>query len=59
LGHSLIGEFTGYKSGHGLNNKLLRTLLDDRDAWEMITFEEEDEAPISFMRGAQAHRPAA
>jgi len=59
LGHSLIGEFTGYKSGHGLNNQLLRTLLDDKDAWEMVTFENENEAPISFMRSAEAPRPAA
>ncbi len=59
LGHSLIGEFTGYKSGHGLNNKLLRTLLDDKDAWEMVTFADEEEAPISFMRSAQSPRPAA
>jgi len=50
LGHSLIGEFNGYKSGHGLNNKLLRTLLEDKDAWEMVTFESEEDAPISFMR---------
>jgi UDP-3-O-[3-hydroxymyristoyl] N-acetylglucosamine deacetylase len=56
LGHSLIGEFTGYKSGHGLNNKLLRTLLDDKDAWEMVTFSDEDVAPISFMRSAQTPR---
>ncbi len=54
LGHSLIGEFTGYKSGHGLNNKLLRALLDDKDAWEMVTFEEEAEAPIKFMRSAES-----
>ncbi|PKM38108.1 MAG: UDP-3-O-[3-hydroxymyristoyl] N-acetylglucosamine deacetylase [Gammaproteobacteria bacterium HGW-Gammaproteobacteria-10] len=53
LGHSLIGEFIGYKSGHGLNNKLLRALLRDRDAWEMVTFDDENEAPISFMRSAQ------
>ncbi|MDD5579118.1 MAG: UDP-3-O-acyl-N-acetylglucosamine deacetylase [Methylobacter sp.] len=59
LGHSLIGEFTGFKSGHGLNNKLLRTLLADKDAWEMITFDEEEDAPISFMRSAQSPRPAA
>ncbi|KJV05443.1 UDP-3-O-acyl-N-acetylglucosamine deacetylase [Methylocucumis oryzae] len=56
LGHSLIGEFTGYKSGHGLNNKLLRKLLDDSDAWEMVTFDEEKDAPISFMRSAQASK---
>lgn len=50
LGHSLIGEFIGYKSGHGLNNKLLRTLLQDPDAWEMVSFDNESDAPISFMK---------
>ncbi|TAK60325.1 UDP-3-O-acyl-N-acetylglucosamine deacetylase [Methylobacter sp.] len=59
LGHSLIGEFTGYKSGHGLNNKLLRALLNDKEAWEMVTFEEEENAPISFMRSAESPRSAA
>jgi len=58
LGHSLIGEFTGYKSGHALNNKLLRTLLEDTEAWEMVTFDNDDEAPISFMRSAQSPRPS-
>ena len=58
LGHSLIGQFTGYKSGHGLNNKLLRTLLDDTDAWEIVTFTEEDQSPISFMRSAETPRVA-
>jgi UDP-3-O-[3-hydroxymyristoyl] N-acetylglucosamine deacetylase len=58
LGHSLIGAFTGYKSGHGLNNKLLRTLLNDKNAWEMVSFSDEDEAPISFMQSAQTPRPA-
>ena len=57
LGYSLIGEFRGCKSGHALNNKLLRTLLDDKDAWEMVTFEDEADAPISFMRSAQAPVP--
>ncbi|MDD5272155.1 MAG: UDP-3-O-acyl-N-acetylglucosamine deacetylase, partial [Methylovulum sp.] len=56
LGYSLIGEFTGYKSGHGLNNKLLRKLLEETDAWEMVTFDDEDDAPISFMRSAQSQR---
>ncbi|MDP1772957.1 MAG: UDP-3-O-acyl-N-acetylglucosamine deacetylase [Methylobacter sp.] len=59
LGHSLIGEFTGYKSGHGLNNKLLRALLNDKDAWEMVTFDDEENAPISFMRSAESPRSAA
>ena len=48
LGHSLIGSFTGHKSGHALNNKLLRTLLAQEDAWEAVTFEAAEPAPISF-----------
>ena len=59
LGHSLIGEFKGYKSGHALNNKLLRALLDDKDAWEMVTFENEEKAPISFMQPIQSQASAA
>jgi UDP-3-O-[3-hydroxymyristoyl] N-acetylglucosamine deacetylase len=58
LGYSLIGEFTGFKSGHGLNNKLLRTLLDSKDAWEMVSFSDEADAPISFMRSAETPRPS-
>lgn len=53
LGHSLIGEFVGYKSGHGLNNQLLRELLQQEDAWEFVEFAEES-APISYMRPAAA-----
>ncbi len=49
LGHSLIGEFKGHKSGHELNNKLLRALLVQQDAWEEVTFEEEDTFPISYI----------
>ncbi|HVV96096.1 MAG TPA: UDP-3-O-acyl-N-acetylglucosamine deacetylase [Rhodanobacteraceae bacterium] len=54
LGHSLIGAFYGYKSGHELNNKLLRTLLADAGAWEEVSFEDENEAPISYAHPAQA-----
>lgn len=50
LGHSLIGAFTGYKSGHALNNQLLRTLLADREAWEEVTFDDPQAAPISYMK---------
>ena len=53
LGHSLIGAFSGYKSGHALNNHLLRTLLQDRSAWEEVTFSDEHKAPISFLQPAQ------
>ena len=54
LGHSLIGEFTGYKSGHGLNNRLLRTMLADSTAWEEVTFKDEAAAPISYTAAAGA-----
>ncbi len=54
LGKSLIGEFRGYKSGHALNNLLLRTLLEQPDAWEVVTFADESLAPISYMRPAAA-----
>ncbi len=59
LGHSLIGEFIGYKSGHALNNKLLRALLDNRDAYEIVTFDSEKDAPISFMRNSGESSSAA
>ncbi len=52
LGHSLIGAFSGYKSGHEVNNKLLRKLLKETDAWELVSFDEEKDAPISFSRPA-------
>ena len=54
LGRSLIGAFSGYKSGHALNNKLLRVLLAQEDAWELVTFEDEKQSPISFMQPVQA-----
>ncbi|MOA16357.1 UDP-3-O-[3-hydroxymyristoyl] N-acetylglucosamine deacetylase [compost metagenome] len=54
LGTSLIGEFRGIKSGHALNNRLLRTLLAEKDAWELVTFEDASTAPISYMRPAAA-----
>ena len=50
LGRSLIGAFSGYKSGHALNNQLLRALVADESAWELVTFEDGEEAPISFMQ---------
>jgi len=49
LGYSLIGAFTGYKSGHALNNALCRALLADTAAWEFITFDRQEEAP-DFLR---------
>jgi len=54
LGHSLIGELKAYKSGHDLNNQLLRALLDDRTAWEEVTFKDSRSAPISYATPAYA-----
>ena len=54
LGHSLVGAFYGYKSGHQLNNLLLRTLLADRQSWEEITYPDSDAAPISYIHPAHA-----
>ncbi|MEI6412772.1 MAG: UDP-3-O-acyl-N-acetylglucosamine deacetylase [Pseudomonadota bacterium] len=50
LGHSLIGAFSGHKSGHALNNRLLKTLLATQGAWEEITFDEPSRLPISYMQ---------
>jgi UDP-3-O-[3-hydroxymyristoyl] N-acetylglucosamine deacetylase len=55
LGNSLIGEFNAFKSGHALNNMLLRELLAQKDAWEVVTFEDnEQDAPISYSKPAIA-----
>ncbi|MEX2163853.1 MAG: UDP-3-O-acyl-N-acetylglucosamine deacetylase [Sulfuricaulis sp.] len=50
LGHPLIGAFSAHKSGHSLNNWLLRELIMHQEAWELITYNENDEAPIAFIR---------
>jgi UDP-3-O-[3-hydroxymyristoyl] N-acetylglucosamine deacetylase len=48
LGKSLIGKFSGFKSGHFLNNLLLKKLLADKDAWEIVTFSNE-QVPIVYL----------
>jgi UDP-3-O-[3-hydroxymyristoyl] N-acetylglucosamine deacetylase len=53
LGHSLIGEYRGFKSGHALNNKLLLALLQRPDAWEKVSFAKDEDAPITFMESMQ------
>lgn len=53
LGHSLIGAFSGYKSGHELNNRLLRTLMANEDSWEPVTFEDPAQAPILYAQPVQ------
>jgi UDP-3-O-[3-hydroxymyristoyl] N-acetylglucosamine deacetylase len=48
LGRCVIGEYRAYKSGHDLNNQLLRTLLEQQSAWDEATFEDSRTAPISY-----------
>ncbi len=50
VGHPVIGAFSAHKSGHGLNNQLLRATLADADAWEMVSFEKAGEAPAALSR---------
>jgi UDP-3-O-[3-hydroxymyristoyl] N-acetylglucosamine deacetylase len=54
LGSSLLGAFSGYKSGHALNNQLLHALFADQTAWEMVTFDEEKGAPVVCGQAAVA-----
>ena len=50
LGNSLIGSFHGHKSGHELNNRLLRKLLENEAAWELVSYGDDQAAPISFLQ---------
>jgi UDP-3-O-[3-hydroxymyristoyl] N-acetylglucosamine deacetylase len=54
LGHPLIAAYTGYKSGHALNNKLLRAVLADASAYEVVTFADERQAPAGLAELAPA-----
>lgn len=54
LGTGLIGAFRGYKSGHTLNNQLLQSLLAKKSAWEIVTFEDENVSPITYLYPATA-----
>ncbi|OXI72260.1 UDP-3-O-[3-hydroxymyristoyl] N-acetylglucosamine deacetylase [Burkholderia sp. AU28863] len=53
VGHPLLASYTAYKSGHGLNNALLRELLAHEDAYEIVTFEDPQAAPKGFAFDAQ------
>ena len=48
LGHSIIGEFIGFKSGHAANHALRMALLARTDAWEIVTFEDPDMLPVAY-----------
>jgi UDP-3-O-[3-hydroxymyristoyl] N-acetylglucosamine deacetylase len=54
VGHPLLAAYRAFKSGHALNNRLVRTLLGDRSAWEIVTFEDEAQAPRGMAELAPA-----
>ncbi len=54
LGRSLIGAYSGFKSGHELNNQLLRQLLNQPDCWEEVIFDDTGKVPISYLHPAAA-----
>jgi UDP-3-O-[3-hydroxymyristoyl] N-acetylglucosamine deacetylase len=47
-GHPILGAFEGFKSGHALNNKLVRAVMAERDAWEEVVFEDASAAPAAY-----------
>jgi UDP-3-O-[3-hydroxymyristoyl] N-acetylglucosamine deacetylase len=53
-GHALLADYSAYRSGHGMNNQLLRALLSDTSAWEWVSFEDERRAPAGFAEVAPA-----
>jgi len=56
IGHPLIASYVAHKSGHGMNNQLLRALLADQEAYEFVTFDKVEEAPVAFLPQAQNNR---
>ena len=48
-GNAIVGEFSAYKTGHALNNKLVRALLAQQESWELVSYEQEADVPVSFM----------
>lgn len=52
VGHSIIGRFEGYKSGHALNNQLLRKILATSNCYEIVTFDDDVNCPISYVKAS-------
>jgi len=53
IGHPFLASYTAHKSGHGLNNQLLRVLLSQPDAYEIVTFDDIQGAPVSYSEQSQ------
>lgn len=54
VGHPLLASYTAHKSGHGMNNQLLRALLAQSDAYEIVSFDSVEQAPRAY--GVQARQ---
>ena len=54
LGKPLLAAYSAFRSGHGMNNQLLRALLAQKDAYEVVTFDDENNAPAGFATVARA-----
>jgi UDP-3-O-[3-hydroxymyristoyl] N-acetylglucosamine deacetylase len=54
IGKPLLAAYSAFRSGHGMNNQLLRALLEQPDAWEIVTFENERLAPKGFAEPVRA-----
>lgn len=46
-GHPLLAAYSAHKAGHALNNQILRVLLEDKEAWEIVSFEREAVTPAA------------
>jgi len=57
-GYAILGAFTAYKSGHALNNQILRALLADETAWKLVKFDEIEKAPPGFVAQRESFSPA-
>lgn len=55
LGHLLVGAFSAHKSGHSMNNGLLRRLLETESAWEYVSYDDVDSAPVRYLQPLVAH----
>lgn len=54
IGHPILGAYRAFRSGHGMNNQLIRAVLADAESWEIVTFDNERKAPAGFAQTALA-----
>lgn len=54
-GHPLLAAYSAHKSGHALNNQVLRALLEDKSAWEIVSFERDEDIPVALARAFELH----